>query len=147
MADIVWFRNAGIAAAVLALYPRLLVVDREDPALLPLTGASFAAGTCFVAHTVTTVHIWVSAAAPLEFLQNAFGATGLEDLPTFVPEIDSKENRGLHDVIEECWAISRRHLPVEIIRQGDARECIFRDILIDDAVGGGMRLSDWFDKL
>jgi hypothetical protein len=36
--------------------------------------------------------------------------------------IETKENKRIRERCQECWELSQRYLPIEVIGQGDQRE-------------------------
>jgi hypothetical protein len=140
--ELIFLRALRIFDLILYFYPRLIAAD-GDGEILPLTGASFARGSCFIVHTVRMVVIWVSKGATQGYLESVFGVDQVEALPQAVPETGTAENLKVNELIRECWALSGRYLPVEVIGQGSEREVIFRDILVDDALVAGANFLDW----
>jgi hypothetical protein len=85
----------------------MIVFDASGvPRVMRLTAEPFAIGALVVVHTHDKVYVWSSA-----------------------PAEDRSENEGLSEVIDECYLMSGRYLPVEKIQRGSAREAKFRDFL------------------
>jgi hypothetical protein len=137
---ILTIRALCIVDVLLLLYPRLFAADGPME-VLPLSGASFSMGSCFVLHTVDEVFVWVADSASQEYVTAAFG-----DDVNYVPRLETRENQRLNKIIEGCWALSGRYLTVTVMRQGDPREAVFAEVLVDDAIAGGMRLADWIKQ-
>jgi hypothetical protein len=132
MAEVIRCRAMGPVRLILFFYPRLIVVDTEQT-LLPLSGRSFAAGGCFVVHTIDRIFIWVAKVVSAEFLRNAFGVASVDELGNTLPTIGSEENRKLQQILGDCWNLTGKYVPVEVIPQESPREEVFREILVDDS--------------
>ncbi|KAK8899345.1 hypothetical protein M9Y10_001659 [Tritrichomonas musculus] len=152
MSQIIMLRAISITNLLLYLYPRMFSVDTE--AILPLTSSSFGQGTIFLFHTVDKIYIWVSAAADKNFLINGFGCQSLEDLPTAFPpgppaspNSNSEEYLKLQKLISNCYELSGKYLPVEVIGQGSPREAIFSEIIVDDSTVCGSNLTSWTQSM
>lgn len=151
MSQIIMLRAISITNLLLYLYPRMFSVDTET--VLPLTSSSFGQGTVFLFHTVDKVYIWVSAAADKSFLANALGCQGLEDLPTAFPPPTTTPNQNsaeylkLQNLISNCYELSGKYLPVEVIGQGSPREAVFSEIIVDDSTVSGSNLSSWTQSM
>jgi hypothetical protein len=142
MAEMICWRSLSIVDTLLSLYPRMVCID-GGCVIVPLTGSSFAAGHCFLLHMVSRIIIWVGAAAPPEWIRDAFGVGSVQEIPPDVPTLDGPANRDLNAAIQECWTISRRYLPVTLITQGDPREAIFAQLLVEDSAVAGAVFSEW----
>jgi len=57
----------------------------------------------------------------------------MDQLRDKLPTIESEENERLQEAMRQCWNLSRRDLPVEVIHQGDPRKMVFKEILVDDS--------------
>jgi hypothetical protein len=141
-AGFIRLRALGIVDFVLLVYPRLFAADGPDEAL-PLTAESFGAGRCFVAHTIGEIFVWIGQDVSDRYLSEAFGVSRFEELPREVPVIETAANERLNGIIRGCWELSGRYLPVSVVPQGDPREAVFGDLLVDDAVASGRNLADW----
>lgn len=147
MSEIIGLRSIGINDLLLYLYPRMFATDSENVMPLPLTGQSFANGNCFLVHKNDKIYIWISQNVSPQYLQNTFGASSLENVPENVPTLDTRENKALNDLIRDCWSLSGHFLPTEIITQGNPREAIFGEILVDDSTASGSPLSRWINEI
>jgi hypothetical protein len=146
MAEAIRWRSLNVIEALLTLYPRMICVDGGQAAV-PLTATSFAAGNCFLVHMHSRIILWVASGAGADWLREAFGTESLKEIPLEVPTIATAVNADLNTMIEECWTISGRYLPVTIIPQGDPREDIFNQILVEDSTIGGAAFSEWMKEI
>ena len=146
MATIITCRQSSIVNLCLMIYPRFFAID-TNAGPLALTSASFAQGGVFLVHMIDKIIIWVSEGATQEYLMNVFGCTSIRDLPDQLPQLETPEAQRLQELINESMNISARYLPVEIIPQGDSREVIFSDILIDDDSQTRASLAKWMSEV
>lgn len=104
---------------------------------LPLDSSSFGRGFCFVVHTMEKIYIWISPSVNANYLRVAFGVNSVDELTggNFniyqLPTIQTPQNAIIQNVINSCYILSGRYLPLEIIPPGSPREAIFSDILVD----------------
>jgi hypothetical protein len=59
----------------------------------------------------------------------------------FGAALHTEENERFNRLIGECWAMSGKWLPVEVIPAGDQREAVFRELLVDIRPDGGGDLN------
>lgn len=122
-------QSSSLADTLLYLYPRLIAVD-TGTAELPLTAESFAAGHCFLLHTNRCIYVWVSPAAPKEYLEAVFGVTDAAALPSELPPLrDTPASSALHQRVRECYELCARYLITEVIAPGSPSERILSDII------------------
>jgi hypothetical protein len=67
--------------------------------LVPLTRASFAAGNCFLLRMVNRIIVWVGAAAPPEWIREAFGVDSGEEIPPDVSTFDGQSVVGTFQLL------------------------------------------------
>lgn len=146
MMAIIDFRAASIVEICLRFYPRFFAIDTHQGPF-GLTTESFARGTSFLLHTFDKIYIWISQGATPEYLMDAFGVDSLANLPNEVPNTQTPENTYLQELIQQCMTISQRYLPVEVIPQGDPREAIFGEALIDDATNTHSGYATWSNDI
>ncbi|KAH0791221.1 Sec23/Sec24 trunk domain containing protein [Histomonas meleagridis] len=146
MSELIRLRSIDLTDLIIYLYPRMFVTDAEQIMVLPLTGQSFAAGHCFLVHTVDKIYIWLSSEVTPEYLQNAFGVSSFDKVAEQLPKLETKENQQLQQLLTECWELSGRYLPVEVIPQGNPKEAIFGEILVDDSAACGAPLQQWMKE-
>jgi hypothetical protein len=142
MAELIGIRSLTIADSLLMMYPRMVCVDARK-AIVPLTRTAFATGGCFLVHRCSDVILWVGAHASLEWIREAFGVEKFDDIPSEVPVLERQANTEINEAIRECWEISGRFLPVTVMRQGDPREELFREILTEDSTAAGAGFAVW----
>ena len=136
MATIIAIRACNVIETLLKLYPRFFSI--EDPTqMLPLSQASFNNGTVFFFHTHKRVYIWANSNANPELLQDLFGTSDVTDLPVNVPQTGTPLNNTLNEIINECYNISGRYLPTEIISFNSPRQSIIPLLLFDDNTSCG----------
>lgn len=141
MALIIRLRAISINDLLLYLYPRMFVLDNTI-SLLPLSNQSFSYGCAFLFHTVDRIYIWVNDQVSQQFLLDAFGCNTIQDLPQEFPDLQTQTNQSIHQVINESWGLSGRYLPVEIMSQGNPKESIFSDIIVDNNKKCGFDLEN-----
>jgi hypothetical protein len=145
IAELIAARSMSLVDCLLYLYPRMFALDaQQNYGPLPLVGESFQYGSIVLAHTVTRIYVWVSTNAAPDLLVKFFGG---QTVPADVPQTGTPENQRLNELIAACWAFSRKYLPVEIIPGGDARENVFRDILVDLRTDGGTDLKAFIAQI
>jgi hypothetical protein len=142
MAQMIEIRSHRIVDSLLMMYPRMLCIDAGS-VVVPLTASSFGIGNCFLVHRHSCVIVWIGANAASDWLQDAFGVSSLVEVPPQVPSLGTQANTDLNAAIQECWALSGRYLPVTVIPQGDPREGIFKQILVEDSMLAGEIFSEW----
>lgn len=142
MSNIIEIRSSNVVDAVLKMYPRFFALENPS-AILPLTNQSFYAGNIFVLHTNKKIYIWVSPGTPSDVLQSVFGVSSISELPSSVPQTGTEMNEMLNNSINECYQISGRYLPSEIIPGGgqSPREAIVANALYDDSTYSGGNLE------
>ncbi|OHT09481.1 Sec23/Sec24 trunk domain containing protein [Tritrichomonas foetus] len=145
MSSVIRLRAISVTDLLLYLYPRMFSVDSGE--VLPLTGESFGKGTVFLFHTVDRIFIWVGGGASQEFINGAFGVSDIASLPSELPQLQTPENAKVMAIVQSCWELSSRYLPVEVIGQGGAREYVFADILVDDSTVSGTNLKQFLQAL
>jgi hypothetical protein len=102
----------------------------------------------FLFHLPYRILIWISSAVDPLYIEDAFGVPTLESLPAEVPKLDSKESEDLNARIGECWEISGRYLPVEIIAQGNPKEAEIASLLVDtQPANPNLGLEVWIREL
>lgn len=144
---IIEMRSCNVVECLLKLYPRFFCVERMD-ALLPLTQQSFYSGNVFVFHTYNRILIWVSPATTPDQLSDIFGVSSLDELPLNLPQTGTPINSQLHEKINECYMISGRYLPHEIIRGGNNSEREFQvsGLLLDDNNSSGSSMDAFLSQ-
>ena len=146
MATIITCRQASIVNLCLMFYPRFFATD-TNVGPLALTSNSFGQGSVFLVHMIDKIIIWVSEGATQEYLMNVFGCSSLQELPDQLPQLETPESQRLQELINESMNISAKYLPVQIIPQGDQREIIFSEILVDDDAQTRASFSKWMSEI
>jgi hypothetical protein len=137
-AQLIWLRSLSVVDALLALYPRFIRID-SGKTILPLTAEEMTNGCCFALHTATDVFIWVDATTAVQWL----GMACKVDEQIEWPEDISQANPELNAVVQECWEISGRFLPVTVVQMGSLQEAKLRRFLIDDSTDAGAVFQIW----
>lgn len=130
MASISQLKSVSIMDLVLFFYPRMIAADTTKTPL-PLINESFSYASCFVFHTYKMIYIWISPSISQQFLLNAFGVNSCEDLPTEPPTLGTPENTALQEVLNECYELSGKYLPSQIIKPMSPEEAIFTELMVD----------------
>jgi hypothetical protein len=143
-AEAVPLRSMSVTGCLLFLYPRMFAVDVDCGTTLPLCGESFGTGGIMLVHAVDGVYVWVGRDVNADTLSAYFGG---QEVPSEVPRVQTEENERLHKLIAECWAISGKWLPVEIIPAGDQKEAVFRELLVDGRTEGGGDLDAFVSQM
>jgi hypothetical protein len=146
MAELLRMRAFGVVASLLWLCPRLFCADAEKGPL-PLTAASFATGRCFLAHGEDRIWIWVGEGVAGDWMESVFGVGSLAELAGIGRVSEGEGSAALRELIGACWEICGRYLQVEVIVQGDPREAVFNEMLVDDARDCGGDLAEWSAEL
>lgn len=151
----VFGRAANIVEMLLYLYPRMFALDSTivdsvynnystiSPNFLgplPLCADSFGYGSVFLFHTNAKIYIWVSKTVEPSFLGNVFGCSSIENLPNEVPtNIQSEENQKVQQLLNECWKLSGKYIPNEVIPQEDPREYVVSRFLVDSTPNNDLK--------
>jgi hypothetical protein len=143
IAEALRVRALSVFECLLYLYPRMLIVDFEEPTPLPLVGESFQAGYVVVVHTYTRVFVWANPEIQAGLAVAYFGAT---EMPQEVPQLTTPQNERLRQVITDCYRLSGTYLPVEIIAAGSPREAVFKDLLVDMSTESGSDLPSFLKQ-
>ncbi|KAH0789179.1 Sec23/Sec24 trunk domain containing protein [Histomonas meleagridis] len=131
--DIIKLQSMSLIDTMLYLYPEMYVLDNiNNLKQLPLNQQSFAEGNCFLVHTVSKVYIWISPGATPQYLTAAFGVGAVDQLDlNNIPKLETNENKIINEKIAECYNLSGKYLPVEIIPPGSEKEALFAEFLVD----------------
>jgi len=144
MALIIRMRSINIIDMMLMLYPRFFTFnDNGEVIMLPLVTSSFEYGSVFFVHTHDKIYIWVSSSVPEQILLDGFGVTNFREISNELQLLQTSTSVFLHSLVESCHILSCKYLPVEVIHQGELRESIFLDLLVDDNKSCGEDLSSF----
>ncbi|OHT07564.1 Sec23/Sec24 trunk domain containing protein [Tritrichomonas foetus] len=144
--NIIQVRSMSMTNALLYLYPQMIAADQSsDP--LPLETGSFGKGSCFVVHTINQILIWISPNISQDYLQNVFGVSSADQLPTSLPTIETPQSKQLHEIINGCYLLSGKYLPIEIIPPGSPRESVFSELLVDVIPVKGSNLAAFIAEM
>lgn len=132
MVTLIELNEISIIDVLLFLYPRLFLVDESKFSILPLRKSSLLNGSCFLFHTYNKIFVWIKKSSSSSYLKNAFGFDSIEKVQSEVPKLETQENKILHQLINNCWSFSGHFLQTEIICEGNPRESIFSEFLVDD---------------
>ena len=126
---------------LLFIYPRMFAVDTNTEEL-PLNQESFSYGFCFLIHTQNRIYIWVSPSISQQYLKNVFGVNSVSELTQELkPQNDTNESKILYERINQCYQLSSRYLPIEVIPPGSPNEYLFNDFLVDCSKACGTNLQ------
>ena len=139
-------RSMGIIDIVLWLYPRLFALD-TNIGPLPLANESFQQGSVFLAHMSNKIVIRVSYSCPAEYMQGAFNTVSFENLSESFEKLENPINAQIHYLIEDCWKLSGKYLPVEVIKQGDYKERLFEQLIVDSESNTISGLNKWLSQI
>lgn len=141
VSDLSMFRTYSVVDLMLALYPRMFAVDTlYGP--LQLVNESFQHGSVFLIHCVNRICIFIKHDVDPEYLVNVFGVVSPSEV-TELPTLETEQNSSLHDLIKECYTISRRYIPLEIILDINQVQAL----LVDVAYQGRSGLEAWRTEL
>jgi len=90
--------------------------------------------------------LWVGAATPSKWLQEVFGATMLDGVdPTQgnLQPFDNAPSTRVRGVVEEIRGQRGQYLRLNIVRQNDKSEHIFRQFLVEDKLEQGLNYTDF----
>ncbi|OHT02060.1 Sec23/Sec24 trunk domain containing protein [Tritrichomonas foetus] len=130
----IFTRSASINELLLWIYPRMFAIDAQAEYAktpLPLAADSFNYGNVFLFHTNDKIYFWVSKNVSVDFLQNVFGVSSFDQLPSELPQLQTPENQNVQALMNECWNLSGKYLSNEIIPQEDHKEVIISRFLVD----------------
>jgi protein transport protein SEC24 len=127
MADLINIRTMNGIDILLWLHPRAIPWD--DPgATVPLTTFTLTSYPVLVVHMVNRIVLWVGEKADDAVTQIFGGEFGAE-----VPELNNEVNAAVRRIVQDCWAISRRFLPVQLVRRDDQRFGILGRYLVESS--------------
>jgi hypothetical protein len=141
--EMVHTRAASLVSALLYMYPRVFVLDNGKD-ILPSSADAFVRGYILLVHSWNQLYLWVNPEVPKELALAFFGS---ETVPLQVPQIETEQNRRLNEVIAECYALSGKYLPVQIIPPGDPRMSVFRELLVDSSLASGSDFSGFLTSV
>jgi hypothetical protein len=116
MAEVITVRILNIVENTLYLYPRIVRIPEKEVVALAAMGLA--------EREVFVVHHW-------------------DRVIVSVAESEEGVCEGLADVIEECWRISGRWLPVEVIVRGNQG---LNELLADNSVAFDVSFMDWIKR-
>jgi hypothetical protein len=137
-------RVESVTRNMFFVYPRLFCV--EEMSFLPLCESSFAKGNVFLFQFWDRLAVFVNKYVDSGVLMELFGVDSFENLPSEVPRLESEVNLTVNGLIEDCWRVNGGWCPVDVIPQGDPREVIFVDVLVDDSKVCGFGLEEWIRR-
>jgi protein transport protein SEC24 len=141
--ELVHLRAVSIVPGLLYQYPRLFAVDAGRH-VLPLGADAFTRGYVLLVHAWDRIYVWVNQETPRELVAAFFG--GQEVTPE-VPRLQTELNQRLNEIIAECYALSGRYLPVEVIPPGDERVVVFGELLADASLASGADLAGFLSSV
>jgi len=138
MADLINMRSMNAIDVLLWVYPRLIPL--EDPeTVLPLTNSVLTNYPIALAHMVDRVVVWIGENADQGIVAQIFG-----DELSRIPELESEANVMVRKIVHDCWALSGRYLPVQVMRGRDRRFGVLGSYLTESPEIGDQAYERWY---
>jgi hypothetical protein len=58
-------------------------------------------------------------------------------------KIEAELNGRIHRMVQKCWDLTGKYLPVEVMVEGRGDELLMMEMMVDDSVACGMDLERW----
>jgi protein transport protein SEC24 len=136
-------RAASLVNGLLYLCPRVFVVD-SGRGVCAASADAFTRGYVLLVHAWNRIYVWVNQETPRELLLGFFGD---EVVPAEIPQIQTEMNQRMNEIVADCYALSGRYLPVEVIPPGDPRVSVLGELLVDSSLASGADLSGFLSSV
>uniref|UniRef100_A0A665XGF3 SEC24 homolog D, COPII coat complex component n=1 Tax=Echeneis naucrates TaxID=173247 RepID=A0A665XGF3_ECHNA len=136
----------GVEDTQLLLYPRLIPLHNLDvssealPAPVRCSEERLADSGMFLLENGHSMFLWLGQASPPDLVQNIFN---LPSLPA-LPELDNPVSKKVRSIISSLLEKRPNSMKLQIVRQRDKPEMLFRQFLVEDkGLHGGASYMDF----
>ncbi|XP_015802499.3 protein transport protein Sec24D [Nothobranchius furzeri] len=143
----------GVEETQLLLYPRLLPLHNIDPgseavpAPVRCSEERLLDSGMFLLENGHSMFLWLGQASPPDLTQNLFNVPSLahlQDNTCVLPELDNLLSKKIHSIISELLEKRPNSMKLQIVRQRDKPEMVFRQFLVEDkGLHGGASYVDF----
>ncbi|XP_056156037.1 protein transport protein Sec24D [Lampris incognitus] len=143
----------GVEDTQLLLYPRLIPLHNMDfgseavPAPVRCSEERLTDGGMFLLENGHSMFLWLGQASPPDLIQGVFNLPSLSHLQTHMstlPELDNPNSKKLRSIINALLDQRPNSMKLQIVRQKDKPEMLFRQFLVEDkGLYGGASYMDF----
>ncbi|KAM6949613.1 protein transport protein Sec24D [Aplochiton taeniatus] len=143
----------GVEDTQLLLYPRLIPLHTVDgaseavPAAVRCSEERLAEAGVFLLENGHSLFLWLGQACPPELVQSLFNLPSLAHLPanlSALPELDNPQSKKVCSIISSLLLKRPSAMKLQIVRQKDKTEMLFRQLLVEDkGLHGGASYMDF----
>ncbi|KAM4714424.1 protein transport protein Sec24D isoform 1-T2 [Anableps anableps] len=144
----------GVENTQLQLYPRLVPLHNVDvsseavPAPVRCSEERLTDSGMFLLENGHSVFLWLGQASPPDLIQSLFNAPSLGHLQQghmfALPELDNPLSKKVRSIISELLEKRPNSMKLQIVRQRDKPEMLFRQFLVEDkGLHGGASYMDF----
>uniref|UniRef100_A0A671YY92 SEC24 homolog D, COPII coat complex component n=1 Tax=Sparus aurata TaxID=8175 RepID=A0A671YY92_SPAAU len=143
----------GVEDTQLLLYPRLIPLHNLDvgsealPAPLRCSEERLIDSGIFLLENGHSMFLWLGQASPPDFIQNLFNLPSLahmQGLMCALPELDNPLSKRIRSIISGLLEKRPNSMKLQIVRQKDKPEMVFRQFLVEDkGLHGGASYMDF----
>nr|XP_057924820.1 protein transport protein Sec24D isoform X2 [Doryrhamphus excisus] len=143
----------GVEDTQLLLYPRLIplhnmdVANEAPPTPLRCTEERLADNGVFLLENGYVMFLWLGQASPPDVIQGLFNVPSLAHLQgnmSVLPELDNPLSKKVRCIIRDLLEKRPKSMKLQIVRQKDKPEMMFRQFLVEDkGLHGGTSYMDF----
>ncbi|XP_071751437.1 protein transport protein Sec24D [Centroberyx gerrardi] len=143
----------GVEDTQLLLYPRLIPLHNLDvssealPAPVRCSEERLADTGMFLLENGHSMFLWLGQASPPELIQSIFNLPSLAHLQgpmCALPELDNAQSKKIRSIIDVLLEKRPNSMKLQIVRQKDKPEMLFRQFLVEDkGLYGGASYMDF----
>ncbi|KAK5598778.1 Protein transport protein Sec24D [Crenichthys baileyi] len=144
----------GVEDTQLQLYPRLIPLHDVDvgseavPAPVRCSEERLTDSGLFLLENGQSIFLWLGQASPPDLIQSLFNAPSLAHLQQghmfALPELDNPLSKKIRSIIGELLEKRPNSMKLQIVRQRDKPEMLFRQFLVEDkGLHGGASYMDF----
>ncbi|XP_061769503.1 protein transport protein Sec24D [Nerophis ophidion] len=147
----------GVEDTQLLLYPRFIPLHDMDvtnealPAPLRCTEERLADTGVFLLENGHYMFLWLGQSSPPDVIQGIFNVPSLAHLQgnmCFLPELNSPLSKKVRSIIRDILEMRPKSMKLQIVRQKDKPEIMFRQFLVEDkGLHGGASYMDFLCHL
>jgi hypothetical protein len=142
MASLLNLKGMNAVDVLLWLHPRMIPLAFPETTV-PLIVSALDGYPISVIHMVDRLFVWVGGNADTADVEQLFGT----QTATQVPELDNPLNATLREIIEGCWALSGKFLPVRVLRPGDGRIALVTQYLVESSDMANHPYLTWYNGM
>ncbi|KAM4564851.1 protein transport protein Sec24D isoform 1-T2 [Fundulus diaphanus] len=144
----------GVEDTQLQLYPRLIPLHNVDvgseavPAPLRCSAERLTESGMFLLENGHSIFLWLGQSSPPDLIQSLFNVPSLAHLQPghmfALPELDNPLSRKVRSIISELLEKRPNSMKLQVVRQRDKAETLFRQFLVEDkGLHGGTSYMDF----